>query len=488
MPSEENKKTAAEPAQNPAPRGRAFDLDIDVATAGERRKIILGLTWPALAENVLASLVNMVDTIMVASLGTAAISGINLAVQPRFIMLSVFMAMNVGCTALAARFKGAGDREGANNVLRQSLMLSAFLCLIIVGVMLIVNQPLIRYIAGPQIAEESIQNGINYFFIQMIGFPLTALTFAINAVLRGVGNTRAAFYNNSVANLVNVVLNYLLIYKARTISVFGLAIPMWGAGLGVVGASLATIIGQGVALMMGLSVVLGGSQYVHLSFRVKWKPDFSLIGRIMRIGLPAMVEQLFMRVGMMMYTTTVTRLGDNSYAAHVIANNIQQLSFTTGMAFGTAATTLTGQSLGKKKPELARTYNRDICWMAMFVSILIGVALLTFGRALAHLYTQDEIVIGLAVQALTIVAFAQPFQSARFVFTSALRGAGDSRFTAVITLIGILIVRPLVSKLTVDVLSLGLIGAWIALISDQMTCFVLAIIRYVRGKWATLKV
>ncbi len=463
------------------PARRGADVDIDVSTAAERRKIIIGLAWPSLAENVLSSLVNMVDTIMVSGLGTYAISGINLAVQPRFIMLSVFMAMNVGCTALSARFKGAGDREGANNVLRQSLMLSLFLCVIVCGLMLVFNEPLIRYIAGSEIAEKTIQAGIDYFRIQLIGFPLTALTFAINAVLRGVGNTRAAFYNNSVANIVNFILNYLLIEGH-----FGFP------ALGVQGASLATIIGQGVAMIMGLWVVFNGSQYVHISFKTKWKPDFSLIGRIMRIGLPAMIEQLFMRVGMLMYTTTVTGLGDNPYSAHVIANNIQQLSFTTGMAFGTAATTLTGQSLGKKKPDLARTYIKDICVMAIGVAVLIGVLLYFFGGTVSLLYTKDQAVIALAVQALTIVAFAQPFQSCRFVFTSALRGAGDSRFTAVITLIGILIVRPLVSFLIVDWMQanwgLGLIGAWIALISDQMTCFVLSLIRYKRGKWATLKV
>jgi len=470
-----------EPAKNPTPVRKMIDVDIDVSTAAERRKIIIGLAWPSLAENVLSSLVNMVDTIMVSGLGTQAISGVNLAVQPRFIMLSVFMAMNVGCTALAARFKGAGDREGANNVLRQSLMLSAFLCIIVCGLMLIFNEPLIRYIAGSEIAEETIQMGIDYFRIQLWGFPLTALTFAINAVLRGVGNTRAAFYNNSVANVVNVILNYCLIHG-------NLGFP----AMGVEGASLATVIGQGVALAMGLYVVMSGNQYVHLHFHVKWKPDFSLVGRILKIGLPAMVEQLFMRVGMLMYTTTVTSLGDNAYSAHVIANNIQQLSFTTGMAFGTAATTLTGQSLGKKKPDLARTYLKDVCMLAIMVSILIGFGLFFFGGKVALLYTDDMVVIGLAVQALTLVAFAQPFQSCRFVFTSALRGAGDSRFTAIITLIGILIVRPLVSWLIVDWMQanwgLGLIGAWIALISDQMTCFVLAIVRYKQGKWATLKV
>ena len=104
----------------------------------------------------------------------------------------------------------------------------------------------------------------------------------------------------------------------------------------------------------------------------------------------------------------------------------------------------------KKKPDLARTYIKDICGLAILVSIFTGLLLYFFGGKVSLLYTDDMVVVGLAVQALTLVAFAQPFQSCRFVFTSALRGAGDSRFTAIITLVGIIIVRPVVSWLIVD--------------------------------------
>jgi len=120
------------------------------------------------------------------------------------------------------------------------------------------------------------------------------------------------------------------------------------------------------------------------------------------------------------------------------------------------------------------------------------LGLLFFGRNVSTLYTDEGAVLSLSAQALIIVAVAQPFQSVRFVLTSALRGAGDSRFTAVITLIGILIVRPFVSWLLVNWMQsqwgMGLIGAWIALISDQMTCFVLSLIRYKKGRWAVIKV
>jgi len=463
------------------PPRRKFDIDIDVDTAAKRRNIIFNLTWPALAEQIMTSLVSIVGTIMVSSLGTYAISGVSLAVQPRFIMLSVFMALNVGCTAIAARLKGAGDRAGASNVLRQSLILAVSLCIVVCGLMLVFNEPLIRFIAGDDISEKTIQAGISYFRIQLFGFPFTALTFAMNAVLRGVGNTRASFYNNGAANIVNVIMNYCLINGH-----FGFP------ALGVIGSSYATLISQAVAFTMVLSLLLRGNQYVLLTFKARWYPDFSMISRILKIGFPAMIEQLFMRVGMLLYTTTVTSLGDIAYSAHVIANNIQQLSFTTGMAFGTAATTLMGQSLGKKKPALARTYIRDISVMAIGVSILIGLGLFFFGRNVSTLYTDEGAVLSLSAQALIIVAVAQPFQSVRFVLTSALRGAGDSRFTAVITLIGILIVRPFVSWLLVNWMQsqwgMGLIGAWIALISDQMTCFVLSLIRYKKGRWAVIKV
>jgi putative MATE family efflux protein len=461
-------------------RNSERQLDIETESRAGKRALIINLTWPALAESILASLVSMVDMMMVASLGSYAISAVGLVTQPRFVMLAAFMALSVGSTAMVSRFKGARDPDHANLVLNQSLVMTVGITALLCLGMFFGGETLIRFLAGGNISEETIQGALAYLRIQVYGFPTLSLTFTINAVLRGVGNTRAAFYNNTVSNLVNVVFNYCLIGGN-----FGFP------AMGVAGASLATVIGQCAALGMALMRVLGGKEFVRLEFKKLRRVDFSMIGRILKIGIPALVEQLIMRVGMMFFTIIVTALGDRSYAAHMIAMNIQQLSFTTGMAFGAAATTLMGQSLGRHRPDLARLYIKMTQRMSYLVSALVAVLLFFGGGLIGSLYSSDDELIRMAAAMLRIIALANPASNARFVYTSALRGAGDSRFAAIITFVGVLLIRPLVSLVLITSslpFQIGLAGIWVALGLDGFACFALSRFRFRQGRWEGIKV
>ncbi|MDR2747258.1 MAG: MATE family efflux transporter [Treponema sp.] len=455
-------------------------LDIETESRAEKRTLIVGLTWPALAESILASLVSMVDMMMVASLGSYAINAVGLVTQPRFVMLAAFMALSVGSTAMVSRFKGARDPDSANMALNQSLIMTAGITALLCLGMFFGGESLIRFLAGKNISEETVQGALSYLRIQVYGFPTLSITFTINAVLRGAGNTRAAFYNNTAANLVNVFFNYCLIGG-------NLGFP----AMGVAGASLATVIGQCAAMGMALMRVLGGKEFVRLEIKKLFHADLSVIGRILNIGIPALIEQLILRVGMMFFTLIVTSLGDRSYAAHMIAMNIQQLSFTTGMAFGAAATTLMGQSLGRGRPDLARLYIKMTQQMSYLVSGLVAVLLFFGGGLIGSLYSGDSELIRLAANMLKIIALANPISNARFVYTAALRGAGDSRFAAVITFVGVLLIRPLLSLVLIVPhlpFQIGLAGVWVALSSDGIACFVLSRSRFMRGKWETIKV
>ena len=311
----------------------------------------------------------------------------------------------------------------------------------------------------------------------MYGFPTLALTFIMNACLRGAGNTRAAFYSNTASNIVNVIFNYLLIGGN-----FGFP------ALGVKGASIATVLGQIVALCFCCYLLMNGKQYITLRHQGALRADFGMIRRIGRIGFPALMEQVVMRVGMMLFTLIATSLGDDPYAAHIIAMNIQSMSFTTGMSFGVAATTLTGQCLGRKREDLARWYVRRTLQMGAIVSVFVALGLFFFGGSIASLYSKEAIIINYAGTVLKIVALSNVISNSRFVYNSALRGAGDSQFTAVSTFLGIMLARPLVASLMVFVFDFGLVGVWIALISDAVLCYILGNYRWKSGKWAHIKV
>ena len=460
--------------------GQRTQIDIEVESVSGKRLLILGIAWPALAESVLSSLVSMVDMIMVGSMGAWAIGAVGLVTQPRFVMIAAFMALNVGSTAMVSRFKGAGDKNNANLVLRQSIIMAAGISLLLCIAMFFGGESLIRFLAGANISENMIQGANTYLRIQVYGFPTLALTFTVNAVLRGVGNTKAAFYNNGVANIVNVFFNYCLIGG-------NLGFPE----LGITGAAIATVIAQCAAFGMALSKVLTGREFVRIEIKKIFQVDFSIIRRILKIGIPAMIEQLIMRVGNMLYTIIVTSLGDHSYAAHMITMNLQQFSFMTGMSFGAAATTLVGQSLGRNRPDLSRLYVKMTHKLNFIFAAIVALVFFFFGEFITQLYTQDHELALLAANVLKIIALVTPFNSARLVYTSALRGAGDSRFTAVITFVGILLIRPIFSVFLVFPpfpFQLGLLGIWMAFSSDGIVCFFLAQRRFKQGKWANIKV
>lgn len=438
-------------------------------------KDIIKIAWPSVVELTLTQLASMVDLMMVGGLGAWALTAVGLTVQPKFLLMTLFMAMNVGATAMVARYKGAGKPEKANLILRQALMLTFIISVISSIIGYIYSEKLIIFMGATD--AQTLEGGTAYLKIQMIGFAFMALTSTITATLRGSGNSRTAMIYNLIANVVNVVLNYLLIEGH-----FGFP------RMEVVGASLATIIGQLVAFVFAFIYIMKGDQYLHLRFKDGFKPDLSSLRQIMTIGAPAMVEQLLMRAGVILYVKTIAGLGTLAYAVHQVCMNIQSLSFMNGQGFAVSATSLTGQSLGKNRPDMAHAYNHRTRRLGMSVSIILGIIFIFWGGNLVSLYNDDPNIISQGARIMLFVGFTQPLQSSQFILAGALRGAGDTKATAIITFITVLIVRPFLAIYFINQWNMGLEGAWLAFIIDQALRSALVLIRYNSGKWRTIKI
>lgn len=436
---------------------------------------VVRIAWPSFVELILTQLASMVDMIMVGRLGAWAITSVGLTTQPKFLMMTAFMAMNVGATALVARYKGEGSIKKANTVLRQALLLTFILSAIASLVGFIFSEQFILFMGAAE--TETIAGGTIYFKIQMAGFIVLALTSTLTAALRGVGDTRIAMVYNLIANIVNVIFNYLLIFGH-----FGFP------RMEVAGASLATIIGQCVAFIIALAVVIRGDRNLKLSFKDSFKPDWKIVKSIFNIGIPAMVEQIVMRIGIIIYAKTVASLGTVAYATHQVCLNIQGLSFMNGQAFAVSATSLVGQSLGKKRPDMAQAYSLRTRRIGMIISLIFACILFLFSTQIIGLYTDDSRIIEKGAKILMFVAFTQPFQASQFILAGALRGAGDTRAVAVVTFITVLLVRPGLAIWTIKGLNWGLEGAWVALVADQLLRSLLVLMRYNSGRWKTIKV
>ncbi|HAS92282.1 MAG TPA: MATE family efflux transporter [Clostridiales bacterium] len=438
-------------------------------------KDIVKIAWPSVVELTLTQLASMVDLMMVGGLGAWALTSVGLTIQPKFLLMTTFMALNVGATAMVARYKGAGDCKRANLILRQALMITFILSLISSLLGYIFAEEFILFMGAAE--EKTLAGGTVYFKIQMVGFAFMALTTTITATLRGVGNSRTALTYNLIANVVNVVLNYLLIEGN-----FGFP------RMEVAGASLATIIGQFVAFVFALIYIMRGDQYLHLRFTDGFRPDSRSLKQIITIGTPAMFEQLLMRAGVIIYVRAIAGLGTVAYAVHQICMSIQALSFMNGQGFAVSATALTGQSLGKNRPDMAHAYVHRTRRLGMSVSIILGIIFIFWGGNIVSLYNDAPAIVSQGARIMMFVGFTQPLQSSQFILAGSLRGAGDTRATAIIIFITVLIIRPFLAIYLINVWNMGLEGAWFAFIVDQTVRSALVLLRYNSGKWKSIKV
>ncbi|MBQ5813847.1 MAG: MATE family efflux transporter [Clostridia bacterium] len=436
-------------------------------------KDIITIAWPALVELTLMQLTAMFDTIQVSQLGTWATSAVGLTTQPKFLLATAFTALNTGTMALVGRYRGSGEQEKAKRVIRQSFMLNTFFGLLFAIVGLIFAEPMIAFMGASE--EKVLIEGVKYFQIQMFGMFTVSMTSCITSTLRGCGDSKTAMIYNMVSNVINVTLNYILINGH-----FGFP------RLEVVGASLATVIGQAVALVMALIAIRKKNQYARLEFpKGSFKLDKDVVSNITRIGLPAMVEQLAMRFGVIVFTKTIAGLGTDAYATHTICMSIQSMTFMNGQAFATSATSLVSQSLGKGRADMAMHYSKRTQRIGMMTAAMIALFVFTCNKPLISLYNSDPIIIATGSALLSMVALIQPFQASQFIFAGALRGAGDTKFTAMVTMLTVMLLRPGLAIFFINQFDLGLNGAWYALVVDQLVRTLLVFYRYHSGKWTT---
>ncbi|MBQ2701345.1 MAG: MATE family efflux transporter [Clostridia bacterium] len=438
-----------------------------------------------MAEMVLMSLIGTVDLMMVGSLGSSAIASVGLTGQPRMIVLSMFMALNVGVTAIVARRKGEGRKNEANSILRNGLMLVVFLSLVMGFLAVSLRVPLMRLAGGNESTPYEAKvlfDAADYFGIMMMALPLNAMTLCINAAQRGIGNTRTTLAVNMTSNLVNVVCNYLLIGG-------NLGFP----ALGVRGAALASVIGISVGFVMALITICfprHGRDFLRLRLTDDWRLHKNNLYSIFRIGGNAMLEQIALRIGFFIHARLVFGLGAEVYASHQIVIQFMTISFTFGDGIGVAGTSLVGQMLGKKRPDMAMIYGKVCQRMALLAAAILFIVMSTFRYQLVGLFVtpEEQHVAELAAQVMIVLCIILPIQNSAVVLSGCLRGAGDTKFVAKIMMLSVMIVRPVCTFLAVSVFKVGLVGAWISSLIDIALRQLTSYLRFSHGQWTKIRV
>ena len=449
--------------------------------------ITLQTAWPSILEAFLVGLIGMCDNVMVGALGGKlgddAIAGVGITGQPRMILLACIFSLNIGVTAVVSRRKGEDDRGKANETLMQSLIV-CFLIVIVMGVLgFIFARPLMLF-AGAKDGTQILDFAVQYFQITSIGFVFASLSMVMNAAQRGVGNTRISMYTNIIANLINLVFNYLLINGN-----FGFPKLM------VQGAAIATVMGNVVAFvicLINLTVMGKEDKFLKLEFKLSnLKLKYETLKGVINVSLSAFVEQICMRIGFFIYARLVAGLDTPLVPAlttYTICMNLQNMSFTFGDGLSIASSSLVGRSLGAERPDLAIIYGKASQKLAVCISMIL-LFVFTFGRFFfIGLFTSTKEVIEMGAIIVILIGVSSPFQTSQVVLNGSLRGAGDTKFVAAISFVSITFVRPFVTWILCYPMGLGLMGAWLSLIFDQMIRLILAFHRFSTGKWTTKKV
>ena len=456
--------------------------------SGPMYKEYIRLALPSVMEMVLISLIGMIDTVMVSGIGTDAVAAVGLVGQPRMLMLCIFFAMNVGITAVVARRKGEGRRDEANLVMRNVIVIISLLSIVLMaGIMPFATQ-LMRF-AGAE-PGRTLEDATTYFIILGWALPFNALSMAICAAQRGVGNTKLTMYVNILSNLVNVLFNWLLI---NGIGPF--------PRLGVAGAAIATALGMVVGFVLCIISMYNGKRndsFLQLSFKASWRLDKKSISDVAKVSYSAMLEQIAMRIGFFAYAKIVADLGTDAFAAHQIAMQFLNLSFCFADGLGVAGTSLVGQMLGSQRKDMSHIYGVIAQRFSLVVAIVLATCCVAMRGPLVSMFissSDGDNVRRLAELIMIVVGVFQPFQMLAVVSSGALRGAGDVKYTARVMMITVAVMRPVLAFAAVRLIGnvlgqeeIALIGAWAAALVDMITRMVLMLRRYKGGKWHDIRV
>ncbi len=453
---------------------------------------MLRLTAPVFAEQVLQLLVGLTDlwltgNVLVGPHLVAYVAAMTLMIYVLWLVGNLFGIVAIGSTAMIARFVGAGNRELANRVMNQSITTGLFWSAVLVAVLLPLAKqiPLLMGLDG--VAAEA---AARYLQIEFAVLPAVMFERVGIACLRGAGDMVSGLVVMTIVNAINMLISYAL--------AIGLGpLPQ----LGWTGIALGTAIGHLCGTTIITTLLVCGRAGFHLR-PAAMRPDWALIGRLLRIGVPGGVDVILVSLCHLAYLRVVLALGDVAAAAHGVAIQVEALGYMPGGAFQISAATLAGQYLGARDLVRARRSAVLACLVASGVMSVAGLFFYLAATPLASLFMQDQQhdVIALAARLLHIIAFAMVPLALMMVLVGALRGAGDTRWPLVLNLLSVTLVRvPLAiylsrSEITLPVVGtfagagLGVVGAWYGATADIVLRAILLAARFRHDAWQKIEV
>ena len=430
--------------------------------------MLLTLLWPLVVEQALNVLVGMSDTVMVSSVGEAAISGVSLVDMINYLILNIFAALATGGAVITSQFLGAKKPGEASRSAGQLVTLSSILGTAVMALCLLLRGPMLRLFFG-SIADDVFQAAMIYFTITAISYPFLALYNAGAAIFRSVGNSEVSMRVSVIMNITNIVGNAFCIFVLR---------------MGVAGVAVPTLVSR----VLGAVIILKLTTRHDNVARVTWdgvkhlQPQMAK--NILYIGIPSALENSLFQLGRVLVVSMISLFGTVHISANAVANNLDAIGCIVGNAMGLAMITVIGRCIGAQDFEQTNYYTKKLLLWDYIAQGAVNVVVLLSLNQILSMYTLTPETRALAWTLVMIHNGMSIFLwPASFVLPNALRAANDVRFTMVVATASMLVWRMGLSWVLCVQMGMGAVGVWYAMVVDWICRIICFVARFVSGAW-----
>lgn len=429
---------------------------------------LLTLLWPLIIEQTLSVLVGMADTVMVSSVGEAAISGVSLVDMINQLIITVFAALATGGAVVTSQYLGAKKPEQAARSAGQLVGLSALLGLGVAAFCLLARRPLLRLLFG-SITDDVMDAAVTYFTITALSFPFLALYNAGAAIFRSTGNSAVSMKVSVIVNAINFCGNAICIFLL---------------GMGVEGVAIPTLISRAVGAVIILALAAQHEYVLRITPQSVTHLEGGIVKSILRIGIPSACENSLFQLGRVLVVSMISLFGTVHISANAVANNLDAVGAIIGTAMGLAMITVVGRCVGAQDLDQAVYYTKKLLlWDYIAQGIANAAVILSLGVVL-NMYTLSPETRSLAAELVIIhCGMGILIWPAAFVLPNALRAANDVKFTMVASVVSMIVWRLVFSWILCVNLGWGAVGVWWAMIIDWACRTVCFVWRFASGAW-----
>ncbi len=438
---------------------------------------IFSLAWPTMLQELMQTAVQYIDTAMVGVLGTDATAAVGSTTTVNWLVGSSISALSIGFLAYISRSIGAGNKTLAAKASAQSVFVVLVVGVFFTAMTLSLSPFVPRWM---QVDENIRTMATRYFFILYSPMLFRTANIIFSTVLRAAGDTKTPMLTGVAINIINVVLNFLLIYPTRVIKIFSFEFTMWGAGMGIEGAALASAIAFAVGGIL-ITIALYRNPLVSPKGH-SIKPQKIILAPCMKVALPNMAQRFATSLGYVAFASMINSLGEISTAAHTIANTVESAFYIPGYGMQAAAATMAGNALGAKDEKKLNSLTRMIILIEVILMIITGGLLFIFAPSAMSLFTSDMQVIVLGAVVLRMVAVSEPFYGVSIVVEGMLQGVGKTMIPFVINIIGMWGIRIVGTFICTQLFFMGLVSAWACMIAHNLLIFSLFLTYWLKIK------